>query len=146
MSNVSMIDGHIDGVNFAWNVYKYDMNNNTIKTFNIFNHRSFHESVTKLLKDCITKEEFAEELKKELMYYFWSKCEYETVITPWPPHINKKELDRLNAESESGKEKYGRYPNRLGVNVTEGEKIDVYDQVMLNYNILVDYLWWGYKE
>lgn len=51
------------------------------------------------------------------MYWFWSKCEYEIVISPW-----------------------------VGRNKEEAEvKIDIYDQVMLNFNRFVDYCW-SFKE
>lgn len=61
--------------------------------------------------------EFKEKLRKELMYWFWSKCEYEIVISPW-----------------------------VGRNKEEAEvKIDIHDQVMLNFNRFVDYCW-SFKE
>lgn len=51
------------------------------------------------------------------MYWFWSKCEYEIVISPW-----------------------------VGRNKEEAEvKIDIHDQVMLNFNRFVDYCW-SFKE
>ena len=43
--------------------------------------------VKKDLRKCKTKEEFAEKIKSHLMYYFWSKCEYEVVISSFPVHI-----------------------------------------------------------
>lgn len=51
------------------------------------------------------------------MYWFWSKCEYEIVISPW-----------------------------VGRNKEEAEvKIDIHDQVMLNFDRFVDYCW-SFKE
>ena len=79
------------------------------------------------------------------MYYFWCKCEWETVITSWPPHITMKELDRLNTEREKETEKYNREPYCLYVEPDISEKIDVYQQVMNNFDIFVDYVW-GFKE
>ncbi len=127
-----------------WFVYHHDFNGKEIKPFNIFNHGRFREDVEKNLKKCESKEEFAKKLKSSLMYYFWSKAEYEIVITSWAPHITMSELDRLNAEREETKEKYNREPYRLYVNPDVGEKIDVHDQVMLNWDIFVDYCW-SYK-
>ena len=37
-------------------------------------------AVEKALETSKTKEEFAETLRRELMYYFWSKAEWELVI------------------------------------------------------------------
>ena len=63
-----------------WNVYIYNSNKRGIETYNIFNHGSFVQYVEKWLKKCKTREEFTDHLKSELMYYFWSKAEYELVI------------------------------------------------------------------
>ena len=51
------------------------------------------------------------------MYYFWSKCEYEIIITCWPKWDKFKE-----------------------------EKIDVYSQLNLNWDKFVNYIWENKKE
>lgn len=99
----------------VWNVYTYDINRRKMEVYNIFNHYTFKEYVDKWLKECETKEELAEHLKSELRYYFGFKCEWEILISPW---IGNKECE---------------------------EKIDVRDQVMLNFDVFVDYVW-SYKE
>lgn len=124
-----------------WNVYSHDFNRKEIETFNIFNHGRFLEDVKKNLKKCETKDKFAEELRRSLFYYFGSKCEWEVVITSWVPHITISELDRLNAEREETLKKYNRNPYSLYVNPEVGEKVDVYEQVRLNWNVFVDYVW-----
>ncbi len=88
------------------------MNKQEITTFNIFDHYSFNEDVKKYLKKCKDKTEFTKELKSSLMYYFWSKSEYEILIYPWCGGQNTKEI-----------------------------KIDVYSQIMLNWDKFVDYVW-----
>lgn len=124
-----------------WNVYISAFNGDEIKTYNIFNHTRFMEDVKKYLKKCKAKEEFVEEFKKSLMWCFWSKCEWETVVTSFSPRIDKNELDRLNNEYKERLKEYGREPYSLYVNPTKRKKIDVYDQCMLNFDILVDYVW-----
>lgn len=124
-----------------WTVYRYDINKREIVEFNIFDHWRFEEDVKKDLRRCKAKEEFAEKLKNHLMYYFWSKCEYEIVITSWVPYITKSELDRLNSEREKTLKEYGREPGSLYVNPDVGEKIDIYEQVKLNWSVFVDYVW-----
>ena len=94
-----------------WNVIKYDINNKKLVKFNIFNHYGFYEDVKKLLKQYKNKNEFAEELKKDLMYYFWCKAEYEILISGL----------------------FSKDPN-------ETEKIDIYDQIALNYDHFVNYI------
>ena len=61
------------------------------------------------------------------------------------PHIDMKELDRLNTEKEKEIEKYGKEPYMLEVRPDIYEKIDVYQQVMNNFDIFVDYVW-GFKN
>lgn len=94
-----------------WNVLYHSINKNKITTFNIFDHCSFAVAVVRILSTVHSKEEFAKEIRKELQYYFWSKCEYEIIISPWPPR---------------GKPR---------------EKIDVYEQIVMNWDIFVDYIW-----
>ena len=129
-----------------WNVFVEDWNRKEIKTFNIFQHGRFYEDVKKALKKIDNKEEFAEELRKSLAWCYWSKCEWETVITSFPARITKEELDRLNEEFKSDTEKYGHEPYSLWISPTVGKKVDIYEQVRLNWDIFVDYIWSHKKE
>ena len=124
-----------------WNVFRYDINKNKITTFNIFDHWKFNEDVQKSLKKFKDEDEFAEHLRRDLMYYFWSKYEYEVVITTFPPYISMYELDRMNEERWSHKDKYGTDYIRQDVNLDTGIKIDIYEQVMNNWDIFLDYVW-----
>ena len=96
----------------TWNVIYHSVNEDRIKTFNIFDHGGFHEELKKLYRKYPAKEEFAEELRKSLGYYFRSKCEWEIIIGPWCGGRNTEEI-----------------------------KVDVYWQVMNNWEIFVDYIW-----
>lgn len=96
----------------VWNVYVRHINNRTIGVFNIFDHVSFNESCIKAYKKYKDKEAFSKEIKSCLMYYFWSKYEWEIVIDTFPPSGEKTAI-----------------------------KIDVYDQVNLNLPMFIDYLW-----
>ena len=129
-----------------WNVFRYDSNSNKIVIYDIFNdHASFAENVKKWLKKCDNKEEFAEKLKSELLYYYWCKSEHEIVVTPFPPRIKPNELERLNNEYKENSERYGHPPYSLYVNPDCGEKVDIYSQVMLNWDIFLEYVW-GHKK
>ena len=124
-----------------WNVFAEDWNAKKIKIFNIFDHGRFLEDVKKNLKKCETKEEFSEKLRRNLFYYFGSKCEWETIITSFPSRITKEELDRLNKEFKKDVDRYGHEPYSMCISPAVGKKVDVYEQVMLNWNIFVDYVW-----
>lgn len=93
-----------------WNVYYHDSNAKKIIQWNIFKHRSFRKEVYELLKSDLNKDDFIEQLRKSLMYYFWSKSEYQVLILPW-------------------------------VGEADDIKIDIYDQVMMNWNKFSEYVW-----
>lgn len=96
-----------------WYAYYHEWNGNKIKPFNIFNHGSFLADCKKnARKNAKDKHLFCERLKRDLMYYYWSKCEWEVVIIPW---ISRPETCEV--------------------------KIDVYDQVMLNWEQFCNYVW-----
>ena len=100
----------------CWNVCYYSYNAKDFKIFNIFEHRSFAECVSKIMTSpWESKRFFGDAVRKELMYYFWSKSEYEIILESWPVGDNHK-------------------------------KIDIYDQVMLNWDRFVDYLWGEINE
>lgn len=124
-----------------WYVYYYSHTSGKFKVFNVFRHGSYIAYVEKWLKADLTKEEFAEKLRRESMYYYWSKSEWEVIVTDTTPHISEKELQRvlkeyyLDRKVGENKPRYGR------VNLADCEKIDVYDQLSLNWDEFVDYVW-----
>lgn len=124
-----------------WFVYRHDFNSKKIIKYNIFDHWRFEEEVKKDLKKCKTKEEFIEKLKSNLMYYFWSKCEYEVVISSFPVHIKKEEFERLNTDFKKDTERYRHEPYSMWVCPDVGEKIDIAEQVLMNFGVFVDYIW-----
>lgn len=125
-----------------WNVFNYNINKNEIEVFNIFDHGRFCKDVKDSLKKCETKEEFSTQLKRNLTYYYWAKCEWEVIVTSWPPRINAEEFERLTDESEKFHKEHGIYPPySMYVNLCVGKKVDIYSQVMLNFDIFVDYVW-----
>ena len=103
-----------------WNLYYGDFNSGKIEVRNVFNHGSFLMDLGKdarKYKD--DKEKFLERLRSHLMYYYWSKCEWEVVISHWPPSDNE------------------RY---------KAIKIDVFDQVMMNWPHFSEYVWEHRRE
>lgn len=82
------------------------------KTYNIFDHYKFSLDLYALKKKKLERKEFEEELGRILRYCFWSKCEYELQLFPWP----SSEKDR-------------------------GFKIDVWNQIEANWQRFADYVW-----
>ena len=124
-----------------WNVYREDINARRIEVYNIFDHGSFYESVKKLMKKKLPKDDFSEALRQEVMYYFWSKCEHEITICSSPTYIEKSAVDNLIDEREKYMRDNGRYPFVSYVKMLGAEKIDVADQVRLNWDAFVNYVY-----
>lgn len=125
-----------------WNVYRNNFNTKKIEVFNIFDHISFLESVKKILKQTQNKKEFSENIRKELLYYFWSKYEYEIIITSFPVYINQKELNKINSDNNSN----SNNKTKINIEPDVGIKVDIYSQVMNNFDIFVDYIWNNKQE
>ena len=103
-----------------WYVYIGNANSGKIEQFNIFHHGSFLTETEVIFHENRKDfNAFQEELRRALRYYFWSKCEWEVVIDHWP-HFDDP-----------------RFKN---------EKIDVYDQVMLNWPVFTKYVWKTLKK
>lgn len=106
----------MDKDKIAWYVFKEDWGNKAIKTFNIFRHTHFREDCKKAFKKYKNDiPAIQKEIKSILMYNYWCKCEYEIVITSFPP---KEDV---------------------------GEKVDIYSQVMMNWDIFFNYLLENHK-
>lgn len=77
------------------------------------------------------------ELDQEIHYFFWAKIEWEVFITTWPPYIDAKEISRIISEYHINRTPEQRLPERIDVNVTKWYKIDVYNQLQANWNVLL---------
>lgn len=143
----------------CWNVYREDFNARDINLYNIFTHYGFYRdcvAARKKYKD--DKEKFGEEVRKALMYFFWAKCEHEVVITS----LIDGEIGELRTNTTAGAVRGLLQPNAnlgyvdefLPVTVKcyrrsssfDGLKVDVYSQVMANWEPFLDYLWENRKE
>lgn len=95
-----------------WYVFREDWNSKRIINYNIFEHGSFvidcAQDINKHKNEYLTLESL---IKRELMYYFWSKSEMEVIITDWP---TSGEIER---------------------------KVDIYEQVCLNWDSFYEYFW-----
>jgi hypothetical protein len=122
-------------INLEWYVFRHDFNAKKIEKYNVFSHSGFLKDVTKLPKD---KNVFIEQLRRNAMYYFGSKCEMEVIITSWPAYIDMPEYDRITKEIDHIRND-GRTPRVVNIAPTVGSKIDIYEQLMLNWDAFVNY-------
>ena len=139
-----------------WLVYNFNINAQKIETYNIFEHWSFNEYVKRAAKKYKDKYEFAKQLKRELQYYFWSKCEWELVVeitednriflNPWvgcrePEKVRIDVTDDTSYDWRDFAEKHTK--RQIYVNKA---KIDVFDQVDYVWDNFVEYAWKNRKE
>ena len=138
-----------------WDVYYYDINRNKISTFNILDHWSFREYTKKAAKKLKTKEEFAEQVRRELLFYYWSKAEWELVVRiednrifliPWCGCRNPEEV-KIDVTDDANFDWRGFAEKHTARQIYGNEaKIDVFDQVDYRWEEFVDYAWENKKE
>lgn len=134
----------------SWKVKNFDCNRQLIEDYNILKYRE--DFIKKLKKKCATKEEFSEKMRREMMYYFWSKCEWELIVeidnnnriwlSPWvgckePENVRVDVTDKKDFDWKGFAEKHisqQRYKNEV--------KIDVYDQLEWRWEEFIDYCWY----
>lgn len=95
-----------------WKVLVGDFNHKEISSFNVFDHYRFLDDCKKnAKKNAKDYAAFCNQLYTDLHYHYCGKCEWEVIVTDWPT---------------SGKCEM---------------KLDVYDQVSLNWDLFCQYVW-----
>lgn len=123
----------------VWNVIME--RNNRVEVYNILSHPTLTNTIKESRNKYSLFKDFADSIRGTLMYLTWSKCEWEIIVTSWPTFVENDELDRMIKEREEHKEKWGKSTIRSGVNLSVEKKIDVFTQVMLNWDAFIDYVW-----
>ena len=140
-----------------WTVFNYSINRQAIVLFNLFEHSSFLAYVKKAKKKSKgSRDVFAEKVKSELRYYFWSKSEYELIIEiaddghvflmPWCG-CKEPEEAKIEVAFDLGIDWLAFAKEHIGKS-REGKsaKIDVFDQAMVRFDEIVDDLWTEKKK
>lgn len=95
-----------------WNVWYYSVNAGKIRVYNVLHGKE--DRIRKLKHErSADKDIFSMKLKSEMMYYFWSKFEWELTLSS-----------------------YGGLTDG-----SESMRIDAWDQINLNWERFVDYCW-----
>lgn len=127
-----------------WNVFRENWNAKKIEKFNVFSHETFKKEVLEALEKSKSKEELSKTVQSTAMYYFWAKCEYEIMLTSWPPSITKEEAKEIQLCVEESEARYKHLPRVFGVELAVSSKMDIYGQLLLNWDRFIDYLYdWG---
>ena len=134
---------------FSWIVKNFDCNAQKIKDYDILKYRE--DDIKKLKKKCATKEEFAEALRRECMYHFWSKAEWELIIEytedsrvilrPWCGCYNPDEV-KIDVTDDTSFDWQGFAAKHIRKQIFKNKaKIDAWDQIEYRWDEFVEYVW-----
>ena len=134
---------------FIWNVMNYDCNRNVIKEYNILAYKE--DPIKKMRKQYSTKEEFSDNLKRELKWQYWSRSEYELILTktednriiltPWCGCKNPDEV-AIDVTDNTDFDWNGFADKHIKRQIYKNSaKIDVWDQIEHRWKEFVDYVW-----
>jgi len=132
----------------VWNVISYDFVTKEIAPINLFEYnwvflRDGLLYAKKHYSDNFIK--FAECVRSSLQHEYWSRAEYEVIISGWPSKMYyQKDIDNLQKElNDIKKGYYKKQPELAYVEPDIGPcyKLDVYTQVMMNWDRFIDYVW-----
>ena len=135
----------------SWLVTYHDCNADKIKYYDVLKHRE--DFIKKLKKKCATKEEFAEKMRRECMWSYWSKAEWEMIIeiddsgrvwlSPW---VGCREPDKVRVDVTDRTDfDWHRFAEDhiLNKGWRDGTaKIDVWDQLEYRFDEFIDYIWY----
>lgn len=137
--------------NLKWNVLYYNFNANKIETYNVVGNSYFLERLKKMMKKYRDKTAFAETLKSEMMYQFWSRTEWELIIeitednhiflSPWCGR-REPETAKIDVTDDTSFDWRGFAALHVNKQIHKNKaKIDIYDQLCYVWNDFVDYCW-----
>lgn len=133
----------------TWKVKNYLINENKIWDYDVLKYRE--DQIKKLKKKCVSKEEFAKELLKELFWQYWGRCEYEVIIEiddnnriwlkPWVGCIDPESV-KIDVTDEESFDWEGFAEKHIGEQIYQSyAKIDVWNQLEFRWTEFIDYVW-----
>lgn len=121
----------------TWKVLYHNINTKEIEYYDIFKGGWLEKVAREIMNTASNFEEWKESFQKKLMYQFWSRAEYEIIVTSWPSSISAEELDRMNQEIKN----HYKTSKLININLSVAEKIDIYSQIMANWEPFTYYVW-----
>ena len=142
-----------------FNVIQYDFNSNKVVPYDVLTYfrKVWNNKKFNFDKSLVTsKKDLKAWIKLVSQYQFWCRCEYECLIAPWPyrqlrvsdftdevsEDFNKEYNVKLLIDDKIVKEKTIRKTDGLDgtIKFEDLKKIDVYEQIMMNIDIITDIL------
>ena len=129
----------------------YNINSNRIEDYDVLKCRE--PEIKQLKKKCATKGEFSEFLRREFMWHFWSKAEWELIVTkgedervilsPWCGCIDQGSCS-IDVTDDVSFDWSGFADEHIKRQAFKNQaKIDAYDQIMYGgrFDNIVTKLW-----
>lgn len=133
----------------SWIVKIYEFNSNAIKDYDVLKYRE--EFIKNLKRKKPDKVDFAKAMRREMMYHYWSRCEYELVmkvtenghiiLSPWVGRRNSNQAE-IDVTYNNDFDWKGFAEKIYEVKGHNGEvKIDIWDQIEYRFEEFVNYCW-----
>lgn len=133
----------------TWLVKYFDCNAQKIIDYDVLKYRE--DQIKKLKKKYTTKEEFAEALRHELMWSYWSRCEYELIIEltednhillkPWVGCRDEKSAT-IDVTDDTTFDWKGFASKHIDKQIYKNEaKVDVFSQLDYVWDDFISYCW-----
>lgn len=126
-----------------FNVINFDFNSKRFEQYDVIPYfiREYNNQVKKYNEYPNDKywnvpktfNEFKQFIKDKSQYQFWSRCEYEIVLSPWPYILAPNEGYDTSKENdvETWKEHWKKH-------LESCDKWDIHDQIMMNIDIITE--------
>lgn len=76
-----------------FNVLRWEINGNKLVPYDVLPYFRREYNELKKSERPTTREQMAEFVKRKGMYRYWSRCEYEIIISPWPNQDKDVKID-----------------------------------------------------
>lgn len=133
----------------AWLVKNYSINTDKIWDYDVLKYRE--DQIKKFKKKCATKEEFAEAMRRELRWQYWSRAEYEVIVEidennciwlkPWVGCTDPDGV-KIDVTDDTSFDWRGFAEKHISSRVYKNEaKVDIWDQLEHVWDDFVTYCW-----
>lgn len=134
----------------SWKVKCFDCNRQVIEDYDVLKYKE--QIIRRLKKECATKEEFTEKLRREFHWQYWSRCEYELIIEvtednrvllkPWAG-CRDEEKATIDVTDDTSFDWKGFAEHHIDKQIFKNEaKIDCCDQIMWTWPSVAGYCWY----
>ena len=124
-----------------WNVVFEDYETGKLKLFNVFDDVGFRLDVEKIMKQKYDKEQFLYKLDCTAWFHSGAKIEWELFYYRSPILIKPEEMKRIADEHQKRLESEENALDDFGVHPKNWHKIDVNQQLHVNWEYFANYLW-----